>query len=172
VLPHPGVHRGRDEERAAVRERSLGEDVVGEAVRELRHRVRGEGRDHEQVGPLEVRVGIGRGRFARQREEGLGADELLGAPRRKRQNVVSRLDEEADELAGLVGRDAAGDPEQDSRHRLIVPTNSRGVEVAVLRERPERLLTFARGPRSAERRALPGAAPTDQGALSACRSRT
>ena len=106
-----------------MRERRLGEDVVGEAVRELGERVRRQRRDHEQVGALQVRVGIGALALAREREERLGADEALGAARRQRQHVVARLDEEAHELAGLVGRDAAGDPEQDARHTDIVPAN-------------------------------------------------
>ena len=50
---------GRDERRPRVRERRLGEDVVGEPVRELRERVRGQRRDDEQVGALEMRVRVG-----------------------------------------------------------------------------------------------------------------
>ena len=38
-------------------EGSLGEDVVSEPVRQLGHRVRGQRRDHEQVGLLEVGYG-------------------------------------------------------------------------------------------------------------------
>jgi hypothetical protein len=38
---------------------------------------------------------------------------------------MAALDEEPQELAGLVGRDAAGDPEQDARHRPIVPAQAR-----------------------------------------------
>jgi hypothetical protein len=38
---------------------------------------------------------------------------------------VPALDEEPDELAGLVRRDAAGDPEEDARHRPIVPAARR-----------------------------------------------
>ncbi len=117
VLPHAGVHRRRDEHRAAVRERRLGENVVGEPVRELRQRVRRERGDHEQVGALEVRVGIGARRLACEREERLRPDKAVGGRSRQRQHVMTRLDEKAHELAGLVGRDAAGDPEQDARHR-------------------------------------------------------
>ena len=51
---------GRDDERPAVRERRLGQDVVGEPVRELRERVRRERRDDEQVGARQMRVGVGR----------------------------------------------------------------------------------------------------------------
>ena len=124
VLPHAGVHRRRDEHRPAVRERRLGENVVGEPVRQLRQRVCGQRRDHEQVGALEVRIGIGARGLAREREERLGPNESVGGLRRQRQHVVTRLDEQAHELAGLVGRDAAGDPEQDARHRSIVPAKA------------------------------------------------
>ena len=40
VRPHARVHRRREQHRAAVRERGLGDEVVGEPVRELRERVR------------------------------------------------------------------------------------------------------------------------------------
>ena len=89
-----------------MRERGLGERVVGEAVGEPRHRVRRQRRDDEQVGALEVRIRVGgRGR-ARERVERLGGDEALGAARRQRQHVVAGPDEQADDLARLVGRDA------------------------------------------------------------------
>ena len=58
VLPHARVHRGRDEHRPRVRERGLGQDVVRQAVREARERVRGQRRDDEQVDRLEMRVGL------------------------------------------------------------------------------------------------------------------
>ena len=74
-----GVHRRRDQHRAAVRERGLGEDVVGEPVGELGERVRRQRRDHEQVGALEVRVGVVVGRVGARGGEGLGGDEALGA---------------------------------------------------------------------------------------------
>src|SRR5581483_1333246 len=44
----------------------------------------------------------------RERAEGLGADEALRARGEERDDLVPRSDEEADELAGLVGGDAAG----------------------------------------------------------------
>ncbi len=124
VFPHAGVHRRRDQHRTAVSERRLGENVVGEPVRQLRQRVCGQRRDHEQIGALEVRIGIGARGLAREREERLGPNESVGGLRRQRQHVMTRLDEQAHELAGLVGRDAAGDPEQDARHRSIVPAKA------------------------------------------------
>ena len=41
-----------------MRERRLGQDVVGDALRELRERVRGARRHDEHVGALEVRIEI------------------------------------------------------------------------------------------------------------------
>ena len=65
VLPHAGVHRRCDEDRAVVREDRLGEHVVREPVREPGHRVRRERGDHDQVGALQVRIRIGRHRVVR-----------------------------------------------------------------------------------------------------------
>ena len=78
VRPHARVHRRRDEHRAAMGERRLGQQVVGEPVGELRERVRRAGRDDEQVGAGEVRVEVLRPAGGRARE-GLGPDEALGA---------------------------------------------------------------------------------------------
>ena len=58
VRPHARVHRRRDEHRPAVGERSLGEQVVGDPLRELRERVRGARGDDEQVGARQVEVEI------------------------------------------------------------------------------------------------------------------
>ena len=79
VRPHARVHRRRDERRAAVRERRLGEDVVGEPVRELRERVRRARRDEQQVGARQVQIDVVGRRPARERAEGLRGDEPLGA---------------------------------------------------------------------------------------------
>ena len=125
VLPHARVHRRRDQHGPPVCQRRLGEDVVGEAVGELGERVRGQGRDHEQIRALQMWIRVGALRPTGQREEGLSADEALGAAGRQRQHVVAGLDEQAHELAGLVGRDAAGDAEQDACHAHIVPTKGR-----------------------------------------------
>src|SRR5918992_733911 len=77
VAPHARVHGRRDDDRAAMGERRLREDAVGEPVHELRQRVRGAGRDDEEVGAAEVRVRIVAGGPARQGGEGLGAHEAL-----------------------------------------------------------------------------------------------
>ena len=125
VRPHARVHRGRDEHGPAVGERRLGEHVVGEPVGELRERVRRARRDDEQVGARQVLVEIVAGGPAGERGEGLGADEPLGAGRDERDHVVPALDEQARQLAGLVGGDPAGDAEQDPAHARIVPATAR-----------------------------------------------
>ena len=58
VRPHARIHRRRDEHRSAVRERRLGQRVVGEAVREPRERVRRARRDDQEVGARQVRVEV------------------------------------------------------------------------------------------------------------------
>ena len=116
-----------------MRKRGLREDVVGKAVRELRERVRRQGRDHERVRAFEMRIGIAGRRGSRQRVEGLGGDEALDAGRRQRQHLVARADEESDELAGLVRRDATRDPEEDAGHRDIVPAPLREIQVHATR---------------------------------------
>ena len=99
-----------------MRESGLGEEVVGQPVGEPRHGVRRQRRDDEQIGIGEVRIRVGRLGLPRERPEGLGSDEALGAARRDRRDVVARPDEQTHELAGLVGRDAPGHPDQDPRH--------------------------------------------------------
>ena len=68
----------------AVGERGFGEEVVGDAVGELRERVRGARRDDEQVGPGQVQIEVLVRRAARESLEGLGADEALRAGRDER----------------------------------------------------------------------------------------
>ena len=104
-----------------MRERRLGEEVVGEPVRESRERVGRQRRDDQQVGVLQVRVRIGRRMLARQRPERLRRDEPLRPARGHGRHVVPGADEQPYELAGLVGRDAARHPDEDLRHGDIVP---------------------------------------------------
>ena len=99
-----------------MRERGLGEDVVPEAVREPRQRVRRQRRDHEEVEAAEMRVRIVARRATRERDERLSGDEPLGARREHGVHLVSGADEQPDERAGLVGRNPTGHAEQDARH--------------------------------------------------------
>ncbi len=103
-------------------ERSLGEDVVGEPVRELGERVGRAGRDDEQVGARQMEVDVVSRRTPRERAKRLGGDEALGARRDERNDLVALLDEQPAQLARLVGGDAAGHPQEDAGHARMMPT--------------------------------------------------
>ena len=129
VLPHLGVHRGGEHHRAARGEQGVGEQVVGEAVGGLGQQVGGGRRDDHQVGVLpdadvrhlvDVVPDLGGDRVAGQRGPGGGADEVQRGRGRHDPDVVARLGEPAQQLARLVGGDAAADAQHDLRlvHRL------------------------------------------------------
>ena len=99
-----------------MRERSLGQDVVGDPVRQLREGVRGARGDDEQVCPGQVLVDVLAARAPCQRQERLLGHEALRALGDERDHLVACLDEQARQLAGLVGRDAAGDAQEDPGH--------------------------------------------------------
>ena len=121
VRPHARVHRGSHEHRPAVSERSLRQHVVRQPVRELRHRVRGQRSDQEQVGASQVRVEILVRGPTGQRGEGLAAHEPIRAPRDERDHVVPGLDEQPRQLTRLVGGDPTGHPEEHLGHEHILP---------------------------------------------------
>ena len=125
MLPHARVHGGRDEDGPTVGQGGLGQQVVGQTVCHPRQRVRRERRHDEQVRVRQVRIRIGRALAPGEREERLGRDESLGARGRHREHVVPGADEQPNELARLVRRDTAGDPEHDARHGDIVPGRRR-----------------------------------------------
>ena len=91
-----------------MRERGLGDEIVRQAVGELRERVRGQRCDDEEVGPGQMCVEILSGRAPCEGEEGLRADEALGPRSDERDDLVAVLDEQADELPRLVGGDPTG----------------------------------------------------------------
>ena len=113
-----------------MRERRLGEDVVGDPVRELRERVRRARRDDQQVGPRQVLVDVFALRPAREREERLLGDEALRSRRDERDHVVPLLHEQARQLARLVGGDPSGDTQQDPAH-LNVPVRLESTAVGI-----------------------------------------
>jgi hypothetical protein len=94
-------------------------------VSELGERVRRQRGDDQKVGAHEVRVQIFLRSTPRQRVEGLGAHEALGARRDERDDLVSCAHEEPNELARLVSGDPTGDPDQDPRHRRLPTSCSR-----------------------------------------------
>ena len=86
---------GADQKRPAEGERELREHVVRQPVRELRERVRGQRRDHQQVGVDQVRVELARLLAPGERLEGPRRDEALGLGGQDRRHLVPRLDEES-----------------------------------------------------------------------------
>ncbi len=114
--PHARVHRRRNEHRPAMGEGRLCEHVVGDSVSELRQRVRRARRDDEQVGARQMGIDVFVPRPPGEREKGLLAHEALRSGRDEGDHLVPGLDEEARQLARLVGGDAAGDAKQDTAH--------------------------------------------------------
>ena len=121
VFPHLRVHRGREQHRTSRGEQGRGEQVVGAAVRGPRQQVGRRRRDHDQVGllaQLHVRhrrdVGEDPGvhGLAGERLERGGADELQRRRGGQHPHGVPGLGEPPQQLAGLVGGDAARHPEQ------------------------------------------------------------
>ena len=84
MLPHLGVHRRGEHDRAAGGEQGVGEQVVGQPVRGLGEQVGGGRGDHDEVGGLadphvrdlvHVVPDLGGDGLAGQRGPGGGADE-------------------------------------------------------------------------------------------------
>ena len=124
VLPHLGVHGGREDHRAAGGEQGVGEQVVGEAVRGLGEQVGGGRGDHDQVGVLpdphvrdlvDVVPDLGGDGLPGQRRPGRLADEVQRGLGGHHPDVVAGLGEPAQQLARLVGGDAAAHPQHDLR---------------------------------------------------------
>ena len=99
-----------------MRERRLRQEVVGDAVCELREGVRGARGDHEQVGAGQVRIDVLRGWSPCQREECLLGHEPLCPGRDQRHDVMPCLDEQARDLARLVGGDPSAHAQQHPAH--------------------------------------------------------
>ena len=97
-------------------EGSLGDEVVGVSVGELGERVRRQRRNDEQIGAREVNVEIVSRRAARKREKGLCANKSLRPGRDERHDFVAPLDEQANQLAGLVSSNAPGNSDENASH--------------------------------------------------------
>ena len=104
-----------------MRERRLGEEVVGEPVRELRERVRRARRDEQQVGARQMKVDVVAGRPARKRAKGLSADEALGPGRNERHDLMPAPDEEPANLARLVSGNPPRDAQKNPSHQEMMP---------------------------------------------------
>ena len=106
AVPHARVHSRRHNERARMRQRALGDEVVGDPARQLRERVGGGRCDHVEIGALEVRVGALLTRAPRKSVQRLRGHEPLPGLGQKRNHLVPVLDEQAHEFARLVGGNA------------------------------------------------------------------
>ena len=101
--------------------RRLGNEIVGRSVGKLRERVGRQRRNDEQVGTCEMDVEVLPRRPPSQGRKGLSADEPLGPRRDQRDNLVPALDEEPNQLAGLVGGNSHGNPHKNASHKPILP---------------------------------------------------
>ena len=122
VLPHLRMHCGRHHERGAAGEHRGSEQVVGDAGGELRDRVRGRRRDHQDVRLLaEPDVAHGRDVVEDRRVQWLPADRLprrsadepQRGVRRDHPHRVAGEHQITHDLDGLVCGDTAGDTHDD-----------------------------------------------------------
>ena len=114
-------------------ERRRGEDVGGLAVGDPRHRRGRERRDAEELGDLRTRrdagtlvAAVDQHRPPRERGERRRADEPARVGGLHDLHVVAVLDEQPNELAGLVRRDAAAHPHQDHGRSVADPRGNPG----------------------------------------------
>jgi hypothetical protein len=124
VLPHFGVHRGDEDDRAPGGQQRRGEQVVGAPGGRPGHQVGGSGHDQDEVRrPTDPHmrdlVGVvpylGAHRMSRQRRPGHLADEAQRGRGRHDAHIVPGLGELAQHLDGLVRGDPTGDAEHDAR---------------------------------------------------------
>ncbi len=125
MLPHPRIHRRRDQHRLVGREQHRRGEVVGVPARHLRHQVGGRRRDHHEIGVAgepdvadvelglrveEIGVGMlpGDGAGGQRRDEGLGGRGHHHAHR------AAALAQAADEVERLIRGDASPDDEEDA----------------------------------------------------------
>ncbi len=122
VLPHVDVHGGRHHHRAGEGQVERGEEIVRQAVGQLGDQVGRGRRDHQQLvllGHGDVLDGaldgeqIGEHLAAGERGEGQRPDELLRGRGHDGLHLVALLHQQARQLGGLIGRDAAADAQDD-----------------------------------------------------------
>ena len=125
VLPHPHVHRGRDQHGLVRRHKQGGGEVIRMPPRHLRHQIGGGGRDDQQIGGA-GKLDMPHLRLVGQIEKVL--IDLLSGQRGNRQgrhelgrraghhagNAIAPLPRAADQLKALIGGDAAADYQKDA----------------------------------------------------------
>jgi hypothetical protein len=129
MIPHVDVHRGRDHDWRSRREIQSGQEIAGNALRELRDHIRSSGHDDEGInrlcdrnvldGRIQIRFLPARGKhscddfFSGKGSEGEGADELLSGAGHDDLHADAAILQQANDFGGLIGCDAAGDTEGD-----------------------------------------------------------
>ena len=122
MLPHFGMHRRCEKDRASGSEQGVGQQVVGEPVRGLGEQVCSRRRDDDEIGDASdqdvrdlVCVGpdIGRNSVMRQRRPGCLADELQGSLRRHHRYLMAGLDKPAEQVGSLVSGDTTSNTQDD-----------------------------------------------------------
>ena len=125
IAPHHRVHRRRKQDRSACREQDGAGEIVGGALRHLRHQIGGRGRHHDQVAVtgqanmagIEFALGIeqvGIDALAGQRARRQRRDELRGGFGEHAADADVPLLQPPDQVQRLVGRNAAADDQGDA----------------------------------------------------------
>jgi hypothetical protein len=138
MLPHPHVHRRGGEDGLVGGEQQSGCQIVGDAGGHLGHQIGGGGCDHDEIGfaaeldmaHLGLVLQVPQGRVdltLGERGQSHRHDEMLAALGQHAFHADPRLAAQADQLASLIGRDAAADDEQDAFHRVTLVTVMRGL---------------------------------------------
>ena len=128
VVPHQGIHRRRQQDRPVGREQDGAGEIVGMALRHLRHQIRGRRRHDDQIAfareanmpGVELALGIEQisiDAFMRQRAGRKRRDELLRGLGQHAADVDVPLLQPPDQFQRLEGGDAAADDQRDAACR-------------------------------------------------------
>ena len=126
IVPHQRIHRRRQQDRPVGGQQNGAGEIVGMALRHLRHQIGGSGRHHDQIAftgepnmaGIELAFGveqIGVGALVRQRAGGKLRDELLRGFCQHAADLDVPLLQPPNQVQCLVGGDAAADDERDAR---------------------------------------------------------
>ena len=126
VIPHQRIHRRRQQDRLARGEQNGAGEIVGMAMRHLRHEIRGGRRHYDQVAVarktnvsgVELALGIEQIRIDAlmgQRAGGQRRDELLRSLGQHAADLDMPLLQPADQFERFEGGDAAADDQGDAR---------------------------------------------------------
>ncbi len=125
VAPHMRVHRRRQEHWPVGGKQHRRGEIVGQPVRHLRHQIGGRRRHHHEVAVARQpdvadillvlsRKQVGEHVVSGERPDGKRCHELLRARCHHRPDRGAALAKASDQLEAFIGRDAAGDNEEDA----------------------------------------------------------